>query len=144
MPLLHFERPDAGEKMLELVCFYSEDISKQEEVVDEFHLFHTLYSDLFMALKTNAVLPFLLANDMDRAYPSLTVQHRIDKTICNYTACWLLTSLDLNGPCSDADCCVSFTLTLLNVLHQVSILDLNTLCTYVNQHEYFYALFFSM
>lgn len=67
--------------MLELASFYSEDISKPEEVVDEFHSFCTLYSDSSMDLKTDAILPFLIANDMDRTYPHLTFPHRIYKTI---------------------------------------------------------------
>ena len=37
MAKLRFERRDAEEKMLELVHFWSEDISKPEEDVEEFH-----------------------------------------------------------------------------------------------------------
>ncbi len=77
----HFHRLDAEKKMLELACFYSEDISKPGEVVDEFHSFRTLYSELAMDLNTDAVLPFLIATDMDRAYPHLTIVHRIYKII---------------------------------------------------------------
>lgn len=77
----HFERPDAENKMLQLARFYSEDVSKPEEIVEEFHSFRALYSELELELKTDAVLPFLIANDMDRAYPHLTILHRIYKTI---------------------------------------------------------------
>ena len=41
----------------------------------------TLYSELKMDLTTDAALPFLIANDMDRAYPHLTILHRIYKTL---------------------------------------------------------------
>ncbi|KAL6471764.1 hypothetical protein MHYP_G00204140 [Metynnis hypsauchen] len=67
-----FECPDAEEKMLELTCFYSEDVAKLEEVVDEFHSFHTLWI---------AVLPFLIANDMDPVYPHMVILHRLYKTL---------------------------------------------------------------
>ncbi|XP_034549984.1 52 kDa repressor of the inhibitor of the protein kinase-like [Notolabrus celidotus] len=76
-----FEHPDAEKKMLELARFYSEDISKPEEVVEEFHSFRKLYSELAMDLNSDAILPFLIANDMDRAYPNLAILHRIYKTI---------------------------------------------------------------
>lgn len=72
---------DAEEKMLELARFYSEDITKPEDAVDEFCSFRALYSELVMDLSTDAVLPFLISNDMDRAYPHLTILHRIFKTI---------------------------------------------------------------
>lgn len=56
-------------------------ISKPEEVVDAFLSFCTMYSELATDLNTDAVLPFLTANDMHRAYPNLTILHRIYKTI---------------------------------------------------------------
>ncbi|KAL7849551.1 hypothetical protein SRHO_G00211740 [Serrasalmus rhombeus] len=52
--------------------FYSEDIAKLEEVVDEFHSFHTWWL---------AVLPFLIANDMDPAYPHMVILHRLCETL---------------------------------------------------------------
>ncbi|XDV33250.1 hypothetical protein PO909_003733 [Leuciscus waleckii] len=53
--------------MLELARFYSEDMPKPEDTVEEFHSFRALYSELKMDLTNDAVLPFLIANDMDRA-----------------------------------------------------------------------------
>ncbi|KAK7126225.1 hypothetical protein R3I93_021571 [Phoxinus phoxinus] len=76
-----FEHPDAEEKMLELARFYSEDMPKPEDAVEEFRSFRALYSELKMDLTTDAVLPFLIANDMDRAYPHLTILHKIYKTL---------------------------------------------------------------
>ena len=75
------EDPDAEEKMLELARFYSEDMPKPEDAVEEFRSFRALYSELNMDLTTDAVLPFLIANDMDRAPPHLTILHRIYKTL---------------------------------------------------------------
>ncbi|XP_028428229.1 uncharacterized protein LOC114551258 [Perca flavescens] len=76
-----FEHPDAEEKMLELARFYSEDMPKPEDAVEEFCSFRALYSELNMDFTTDAVLPFLIANDIDRAYPHLTILHRIYKTL---------------------------------------------------------------
>ncbi|XDV33216.1 hypothetical protein PO909_003722 [Leuciscus waleckii] len=53
--------------MLELARFYSEDMPKPEDTVEEFLSFRALYSELKLDLITDAVLPFLIANDMDRA-----------------------------------------------------------------------------
>lgn len=67
--------------MLELAHFYSEDISKPEEIGDEFFSFRTIYSELAMDLNSDSVLAFLIANNMHRAYSNLTILHRIYKII---------------------------------------------------------------
>lgn len=67
--------------MLELAHFYSEDISKPEEVVDEFLSFRTMYSELAMDLNSGLVLTFLIANIMHQAYLYLTILHIIYKII---------------------------------------------------------------
>lgn len=76
-----FERPDVENNMLELAHFYSEDISKPEEVVDEFLSFRTMYSELAMDLNSGLVLTFLIANIMHQAYLYLTILHIIYKII---------------------------------------------------------------
>lgn len=68
-------------KMLQIAHFYSDDISKLEDAVDEFHSFLSLYYKLDIDLNTNAVPPFLIASNMDQAYLHLTVLHRIYITI---------------------------------------------------------------
>ena len=67
--------------MLELARYYTEDMPKPEDAVEEFCSFCALYFELHMDLTTDAVLPFFIANDMDRVYPHLTVLHRIYKTL---------------------------------------------------------------
>lgn len=54
--------------VIKACTFYSEDISKPEDIVEEFQSFRTLHSDLSIDLKTDC-LSFLIAKDMDQAYP---------------------------------------------------------------------------
>lgn len=76
-----FLLPDAEKKMQALARFYCDDLCDPEGAVDEFLSFCTMYSELSMDLDTDAVLPFLISNDMHNAYPQLTILHRIYRTI---------------------------------------------------------------
>ena len=61
-------------KVRALAEFYSEDLSKTDDVVDEVVTFRTMYRELSMEkheLNTHSILPFLIENDMDRAFPNL-------------------------------------------------------------------------
>ena len=42
----HFCHPDAARKVRALAEFYSEDLSKADDVVDEFVTFRTMYRDV--------------------------------------------------------------------------------------------------
>ena len=67
---------------LERLRSYSEDMSKTDDVVDEFVTFRTMYRELSMEkheLNTHSILPFLIENDMNRAFPNLL--YRIYLTI---------------------------------------------------------------
>ena len=71
-------------KVRALAEFYSEDLSKTDDVVDEFVTFRTMYRELSMEkheLNTHSILPFLIDNDMDRAFPNLAILYRIYLTI---------------------------------------------------------------
>ena len=60
--------------------FYSEYLSKADYVVDEFVTLGTMYRELSMdnnELNTHSILPFLIVNDMDRAFPNLAILYRI-------------------------------------------------------------------
>ena len=62
----------------------AEDLSKANDVVDEFVTFGTMYRELSMEkheLNTHSILPFLIDNDMDRAFPNLAILYRIYLTI---------------------------------------------------------------
>ena len=62
----------------------AEDLSKADDVVDEFVTFRTMYRELSMEkhdLNTHSILPFLIANDMDRAFPNRAILYRIYLTI---------------------------------------------------------------
>ena len=53
-------------------------------MVDEFVTFGTMYHELSMEkheLNTHSILPFLIDNDMDRAFPNLAILYRIYLTI---------------------------------------------------------------
>lgn len=76
-----FNLPGADKNILQLAQFYSEDISSPQEAVYEFASLCSLYKELNVDLSTDAVLPFLIANDMDRAFPHLAILYRIYKTI---------------------------------------------------------------
>ena len=79
----HFCHPDAAGKVRALAEFYSEDLSKADDVVDEFVTFRAMYRELSMEkheLNTHSILPFLIDNDMDRAFPNLAILYRIDLT----------------------------------------------------------------
>ena len=59
----HFCHPDAARKVIALAEFYSEDLSKADDVVDEFATFRTMYRELSMEkheLNTHSILPFLI------------------------------------------------------------------------------------
>ena len=71
-------------KVRALAEFYSEDLSKTDDVVDEFVTFRTMYRELSMEkheLNTHSILPFLIENNMGRAFPNLAILYRIYLTI---------------------------------------------------------------
>ena len=70
---------EEARKVRALAEFYSEDLSKTDDVVDEFVTFRTMYRELSMEkheLNTHSILPFLIDNDMN-----LAILYRIYLTI---------------------------------------------------------------
>ena len=66
-------------KVRALAEFYSEDLSKTDDVVDEFVTFRTMYRELSMEkheLNTHSSLPFLIENNIGRAFPNLAILYR--------------------------------------------------------------------
>ena len=70
-----------NDKILIHAQFYAQDIGCPEDAVDEFNSFRTMYRELKLDVETDALLPFLISNDLHNAYPQLTLLMRIYKTI---------------------------------------------------------------
>ena len=71
---------EEARKVRALAEFYSEDLSKTDDVVDEVVTFRTMYRELSMEkheLNTHSILPFLIENNMGRAFPNLAILYRI-------------------------------------------------------------------
>lgn len=86
----HFFYINSVERVNNLAHFYSEDLVAND-VADEYSSFIGIYKDLFAGqgdagLSTNEVLPFLIANDMQRAFPNLCILYQIYLTIPVSTA----------------------------------------------------------
>ena len=76
MNLKRFCHPDAARKVRALAEFYSEYLSKADDVVDEFVTLCTMYRELSME-KNDLNTTFLLDNDMDRAFPNHAILFHI-------------------------------------------------------------------
>ena len=80
----HFFDPKSIERINELGQFYSEDLNDAESLVDEYCAFRDVFKGMFpdgAGLFTAEILPFLIANDLHRAYPNLEKLYRIYLTV---------------------------------------------------------------
>uniref|UniRef100_A0A667Y992 TTF-type domain-containing protein n=1 Tax=Myripristis murdjan TaxID=586833 RepID=A0A667Y992_9TELE len=77
----NFSSHDAVVRIENLANFYAGDVSTSDQVVNEFRSFRALCNELDIQLCTTAVLPFLISNDMDRAFPSIAILYRIYGTL---------------------------------------------------------------
>ncbi|KAJ8348815.1 hypothetical protein SKAU_G00274040 [Synaphobranchus kaupii] len=73
---------DATNRIQDLANFYAEDVSTSEQVLDEFLSFRAMCNELEIKFNTTeAVLPFMVCNDMDRAFPNISILYRIYATL---------------------------------------------------------------
>ncbi|XP_069823176.1 zinc finger MYM-type protein 1-like [Dendropsophus ebraccatus] len=81
----YFHESDVTDKVIKLARFYSGDVCTEPEVVlAEFLTLCDMYSELSIEkemVSTEQILPFLIANDMHRAFPNLSILYRIYLTI---------------------------------------------------------------
>ncbi|KAJ8364351.1 hypothetical protein SKAU_G00131820 [Synaphobranchus kaupii] len=78
----NFSTDDATNRIQDLANFYAEDVSTSEQVLDEFLSFRGMCNELEIKFNTTeAVLPFMVCNDMDRAFPNISILYRIYATL---------------------------------------------------------------